>query len=486
MNRRDFIKFGILASAAGGMGLPFSAFSNHGGNHKLLVNVMLLGGADLRFLIAPNPQIDPDYANVYASARENLFPAIAAGNNYLESWNQASPYYLTPSNSALGFGIHHKAGWLLQQFNLGNVAIICNAVASENRRHDNAQLVMHTGDLNSSQIDIDRNGWGGRLAEAMGLGNIVSVTSDISVFCNSSDSTNRNSKTIHAKDTRKFSLSKGDKTTDLYPGRLSSALSSYYRIKRQSSVNKPENWPYRKFLQHEKTLREFGDPFEQRLNSVAPTRPLSLRQLYGGDSSDSTNPDFDPSKSLFSTYFGRQCANLYDAIIGQDLLKLQIASMELGGWDTHVGQRDRMEELLFDIFGIGGGLDTLTQELNLLANNVINDIVYVFTSDFGRQLKSNGSDGTDHGRGTYMILVGNSVNGGVYGDLFPRSEITDTGNGIRYDKVGADIEGLTSFEHVLSSVCNWMAPNSGNVVFPNMLNNPKLENGVNFDKLFSV
>lgn len=485
MNRRDFLKFSMLASAAGSIGLPFSAFANHGGNHKLLVNVMLLGGADFRFLIAPNPAKDPDYANVYANARENLFPEIATGNNYLESWKQTAPYYLSPSDSSLSFGIHHKADWLLQQFNLGNVAIICNAVGSENRRHDQAQLVMHTGDLNTSQIDIDRNGWGGRLAEVMGLGNIVSVTNDISVFCNSSDRSNRNSKTIHAKDTRNFSLSKGDKTTDLNPGRLSAALSSYYRIKRDATINQPQNWPYRKFLQHEKALREFGDPFEQRLNNVAPSRPINIRQLYGGDSSDSSNPNFDPSKTLFSTYFGRQCASLYDAIIGEDLLQLRIASLELGSWDTHVRQRDRMEELLFDLFGVGGGLDILTKELALLSNNVIDDIVYVFTSDFGRQLKSNGSNGTDHGRGTYMILVGNSVKGGVYGELFPRSEITDSGSGIRYDKVGADIEGLTSFEHILSSACNWLAPGSGNIVFPNMQNNPKLENGVDFSGLFS-
>ncbi len=68
-------------------------------------------------------------------------------------------------------------------------------------------------------------------------------------------------------------------------------------------------------------------------------------------------------------------------------------------------------------------------------------VLYVFTTDFGRQLKANGDFGTDHGSGNYMILVGHGVNGGTYGEMFPESEITGGVGPTRYDQQGSDIEG---------------------------------------------
>ena len=114
--------------------------------------------------------------------------------------------------------------------------------------------------------------------------------------------------------------------------------------------------------------------------------------------------------------------------------------------------------------------------------------MFVFTTDFGRQLRANGDAGTDHGSGNYMILVGPSVNGGVYGDMFPASEIT--GNPTPYDTQGADIAGLTSFERVLGEACDWVEPGTGVQVFPNTVLNdlpggPILEPGVDLTTLFA-
>ena len=495
MNRRYFLKCALAAAATAGLNPAFRTYAAVGGSRKLLVNTLFLGGADLRFLFAPNPQQDPDYTNVYAAARSILYPnSTAAANNYLATWQGDSPYYLAPDDTTLSFGIHSKADWLLQQFNLGRVAIVCNVAASENRRHDHSQLIMNTGDLATSQYNVDRDGWGGRLAEIMGLANIVAVTNDISIFCNSSNAANRNSKVIHAKDARNFALSRGDATADAYPLRLGRALSSYYRAKKLAVANTPANWPYHKFLQHEQSLRDYGDPFAARLQNVAPQRPLALRELYGGDSADKKDPDFDTTKVLSQPYFAAQCANLYDSILGADLFNLRIAAMELGGFDTHTGERVTLERLFSDVFGIGKGLDVLSSEIANLPDNPLADTVFVFTTDFGRQLKANGSGGTDHGRANYMILIGDSVKGGVYGEMFPRAEITDNGNGMRYDQSGADIEGLTSFERILSSACDWLEPGSGPVVFPNMLKSdlslfpdgPRLEPEVDLTGLFKI
>ncbi len=233
------------------------------------------------------------------------------------------------------------------------------------------------------------------------------------------------------------------------------------------------DWPYHKFLQHEEGLRKFGDAFNARLDAVSPIQPDSLQALYTGGT------------SLNSSNFGLQCANIYDGLLGADLFQMRVASMEYTGWDTHNQLKNRFEANIEDIFGAGKGLETLTKELEPLGAN--DDLVYVFTTDFGRQLRVNGDYGTDHGRGNYMILVGRGVNGGVYGEMFPKSEITDMGGQTRYDQQGADIEGLTSFEHVLAQVCDWVAPNSGAQVFPSLATSaPMIETGVSLDTLFKT
>lgn len=90
-----------------------------------------------------------------------------------------------------------------------------------------------------------------------------------------------------------------------------------------------------------------------------------------------------------------------------------------------------------------------------------------------------------------MILIGPGVNGGVYGEMHPRREIT--GNPAPYDIQGADILGLTSIERVLAHTCDWVEPGTGLQVFPNTAfndvaghpNRPILEEGVSLSGLFA-
>ena len=64
-------------------------------------------------------------------------------------------------------------------------------------------------------------------------------------------------------------------------------------------------------------------------------------------------------------------------------------------------------------------------------------------------------------------------------------EITpDSNNETPFAAVGADIEGRTSFEHVLSAACDWVKPGGGSSVFPAAGSLP-LESGVSMNQLFS-
>jgi uncharacterized protein (DUF1501 family) len=466
MNRRDFIKLTMYSTVLAGMSSSDnSALASHGGLHKrTLINVMCLGGADFRYLFTPSP-MSTSYATPFWESRKALYNTT--GDDYATYQDAFTDRYLsTQGGPDNGFGIHKNAGWLKTQFDSNNVAIICNVIGSSNRRHDQSQLIVNTGDLNASKFVLERDGWGGRLAESIGAANVVSMTNDISIFAKGTDENNRNAKVIHARNSRDFALSKGivDEPTN-NKTKQARALKNYYLSKRQEIKSEPAGWPFRKFVQHENAIRDFGDPF--KILTDANPLPTGLTDV-----------------TLTQGNFKTQCQNIYDSFTGADLFKLRVASVEYTGWDSHKNQKAQVENSFEDLFGTGKGLDTLTSSLDVGAND---NTVFVFTSDFGRQLCANGTAGTDHGKGSYTILIGPSVNGGVYGDMFPDSEIA------QFDTQGADITGLTSFERVLAAACDWVEPGSGKDVFPNTKFNdlsiypdgPILEMGVDLSTLFS-
>jgi uncharacterized protein (DUF1501 family) len=462
MNRRDFLKYslytGMMTSGTAALGLRTASAQAMGTPYgRTLVHVMLLGGADLRYLFVPDPGAQPEYAAKFWEARQSIYQDDAANTAlYPDYATVFSNLYTPASDTANGtsFGINNNAAWLKQQFDLGNVAIVANVLGSANRRHDHSQLIVHTGDVLASQYIYDREGWGGRLAYGMNAANAVAVSNDISVFCNGIDPANRNARVVHASDTRNFGFSAGDGDPLSDNSVMARALKAYYAEKQIEAATQPANWPYRKFLQHEQALRGFGDAFNARLAEVSPIQPAALAALYTAGSGNTLN----------SSNFGQQCANVYDSFLGADLFQQRIVSMEYTGWDTHRMEKNNFESNIVDIFGTGKGLDTLTAELEPLGVN--DEIVYVFNTDFGRQLHANGDYGTDHGRGNYTILVGRGVNGGVYGEMFPASEIEGAAGSTRFDQQGADIEGRTSFERVLAAACDWTEAGTGAQVFP--------------------
>ncbi len=85
--------------------------------------------------------------------------------------------------------------------------------------------------------------------------------------------------------------------------------------------------------------------------------------------------------------------------------RTQLAFMEVGGWDTHIAQKQVFNRSLPNL---GKGLATLVQGLG----SVYSDTVIVVISEFGRTVQENGNNGTDHGHGNVMWLLGGGVRGG--------------------------------------------------------------------------
>ncbi|MEZ5991388.1 MAG: DUF1501 domain-containing protein [Planctomycetota bacterium] len=89
-----------------------------------------------------------------------------------------------------------------------------------------------------------------------------------------------------------------------------------------------------------------------------------------------------------------------------------------GGFDTHSDQAARHTDLLTQL---DEAIGVFQQDLTL--QGVWNDTVIVVISEFGRRNYENGSDGTDHGHGGNMIVVGGPVNGGVHGDTLGDADL---------------------------------------------------------------
>ena len=79
--------------------------------------------------------------------------------------------------------------------------------------------------------------------------------------------------------------------------------------------------------------------------------------------------------------------------------------MELGGFDTHqnqiIRQNKLLKELSENIFFLKNGADKLNKNI---------DLNIVVTSEFGRRLRENGTNGTDHGSASVALIIGNAFN----------------------------------------------------------------------------
>lgn len=89
--------------------------------------------------------------------------------------------------------------------------------------------------------------------------------------------------------------------------------------------------------------------------------------------------------------------------------KYRLGFVDVGGWDTHVGEGAGQGALAGNLASLGRGLSVFAQTLGDEWNNT----VVVVLSEFGRTFRENGNRGTDHGHGTVYWVLGGSVRGGT-------------------------------------------------------------------------
>lgn len=103
------------------------------------------------------------------------------------------------------------------------------------------------------------------------------------------------------------------------------------------------------------------------------------------------------------TPFGRelqQIAQLIKAGVG-----LEIATVDIGGWDHHDDELNRLAPLLAEF---AGAVAAFRADLGAAMSRVC----LIGMSEFGRRVVPNASGGTDHGKGNCLFVLGGGVAGG--------------------------------------------------------------------------
>lgn len=83
----------------------------------------------------------------------------------------------------------------------------------------------------------------------------------------------------------------------------------------------------------------------------------------------------------------------------------RLAVLDIGGWDTHAGQANRMTQAMRQLDQV---ITTLRRDMAAQWS----ETMVVVVSEFGRTVAANGSGGTDHGTATAAFVLGGAVQGG--------------------------------------------------------------------------
>ena len=370
LDRREFLKGCCATAAVGAMG-PTLLFGGNAhaavNSHDTIVHVFLRGGIDGLNLVPPISGNDRSH---YEEARPNL--AIAASGEY-----GALPLTLA-GGAATGFGLHPSASGLRDLWNDGKLAIVhcCGMQTTVTRSHFDAQLYL---DLGTPGSHGNGTGW---IARAWGSQADAGAATMPALAVNSRTPANL----LGATD----ALTMGSPTDFAL-----NAGAWQWQMRRDGSPAgfRGVNETLASLWTGETRTERNGRAADAALRIVA-------QQPY-----TSTLPSGWPTSS-----FARQLWTVAQSI--RFNLGVRYATLDLGGWDTHEGQGTAGSGYHYyqnKIAELSQALAAFYAEL--AGSGEMARVTVVVQSEFGRRVRQNGSNGTDHGYGNPMLILGGPVNG---------------------------------------------------------------------------
>ena len=402
VSRRGFM-VGCSAAIAGLAGSRFNslAFADPGtGVDEVLVVLFLRGGMDGLTLVPPIGGNDRGY---YEGARPRLAVPSSGPGAALPLAGQ--------------FGLHPAAAPLLDLYQDGRLAIVQAAGMTEaNRSHFESMEFMELGTPGESNTPT---GWLTRHLQSSDCLPAEAIMPTLAMGGLQQASLRGDYETINLASIGSFNLNSG-----------------------------PWLWrsPQRAAL---RSLYQGGDTIAHA-TGVQALDAVDVLELYVTDDYTPANGAVYPSGS-----FGDHL-QVIARMIKLDL-GLNVATLDLGGWDTHAGQSYWLPNLLDEL---SRGLNALYADLDGAgAANHTRRLTVVVQSEFGRRFAENADDGTDHGHGNLMMVLSGNALGGLHGSwpgLAP-GELFE----------GYDLAVTTDYRQILSEILiRRLGNNKLGLVFP--------------------
>jgi uncharacterized protein (DUF1501 family) len=378
VSRRSFLRtasLGLITAMAGGFGLPGIAIGQTAGvRKKTLVKVFMRGGADTL----------------------HLFPAVGDAAYYRVRANvNIKPPSSTDAGSALRltnrFGLNPNLAPLMEIWDAGRLAIAMSTHFAEgNRSHFDCQRWIEAGKRDDNSIDGALNRYlqtqtaPGILAGiGAGTSNLpLSLRGPVSVGSVSSSSS--------------VSLTNNDlcSGTGCADNRLTTELLNIVSRQAPGAATSTEN-----------VTRK-----AERIMLESSSTILSAAASYVGATGSLSYSNSTLGRGL------KLVAQLLKANV-----PVQVAALDWNnGWDTHENLLPAGQDPISQTVGYQSGLRAGASDLVAFYRDLgplLDDVIVVVGSEFGRTVKENGTFGTDHGHGGAWFSFGGQTRGGVYGEF---------------------------------------------------------------------
>jgi uncharacterized protein (DUF1501 family) len=431
LDRRKFFKLGARAGLAGAA-MPLwmrlagvNAYAQSTTNYKAIVCITLDGGNDGNNAFVP---LDSATYQQYAALRQGL--AIPQGS-------------LLPVQSAAGgavYGFHPSLKNLSSLFTQGNASIIANCgpmdqPLTKQALQQNPNLLpqlfgSHPVSISqwesATTLSAPPTGWGGRIADQIasesGLLPPVLSVSGVSTF------------TVGATTQSVSMMQAAVGGSPLPTGLLQTTLDI-------AEVDAGSN---SELVQRAAQLR---------------TSSLQLQSIL--TQSQQAGSGFQTS--FPSSTLGQNLKTIVQVINGRQVTQAsrQLFYCATGSYDTHGAQLQTHANLLSDLDASLSSFVTALQEIGMLQN-----VLVLTLSDFGRTMQSNSTVGSDHAWGNHQLVLGGGFQGGRILGSFPDFDLGGsqdfTGQGVWIPTVAT--------QQIAASAASWFGLSSSQIanVFPNL------------------
>jgi uncharacterized protein (DUF1501 family) len=149
----------------------------------------------------------------------------------------------------------------------------------------------------------------------------------------------------------------------------------------------------------------------------------------------------------------RSTAALIRADVG-----VEAVHIDVGGWDTHNAQGPATGGMANTMRSLADAIAAF--HADMVGSSRIGRLTLVVMSEFGRRAQENGSQGTDHGHGNVMFVLGGSATGGRVLTQWP---------GLTAPQLyqGQDLQVTIDYRDILAEIVSRRLGNSQlDVVFP--------------------